>query len=253
MKCCIFGAGEYDGRGVGGLGLDKLLKDSFVIAADAGYEYVKKYSIKVDMLLGDFDSLKEKEETKEGSAAGADIAKGALGACPCLEADIFRGEKRIVRHPVEKDDTDTALAVDEGLAAGCDEFFIFGGTGGKRPDHTIANIQLLTMLAKKGLTGYLVGVSGVFTVIEDSGLHFDRACRGGISVFSLSEVAENVEVEGLHYTASGIALTNSRALGVSNEFVGKGADISVEKGTLLVFWSDTSNPLPRLVAKKQIK
>lgn len=40
--------------------------------------------------------------------------------------------------PVEKDDTDTLAAVKLGLERECTDFWIYGGTGGKRLDHTLA-------------------------------------------------------------------------------------------------------------------
>ena len=222
MRCCIFGAGDYDGRGVGGMSLHGIVENSLVIAADAGYEHVVRYAVRADILLGDFDSL------GDGAISGKNI--------------------RVIRHPVEKDDTDTALAAEEGIRAGCDEFFIFGGTGGNRPDHTVANIQVLVSLAERGAAAYLIGNTGIFTVIKDSRLVFDPACSGGISVFSLSPRSEHTVVKGLYYSADDVTLTNDRALGVSNRFISASADISVGSGTLLVFWSNTVNPLPLRIA-----
>ena len=58
--------------------------------------------------------------------------------------------ERVRRLPVEKDDTDTLAAVKLGLERGCTDFWIYGGTGGKRLDHTLANLQTLLYLRRRG-------------------------------------------------------------------------------------------------------
>lgn len=44
-------------------------------------------------------------------------------------------------------------ALKVGWAAGCREFHVYGGLGG-RIDHTISGIQLMTLLAGHGASGY---------------------------------------------------------------------------------------------------
>lgn len=55
-----------------------------------------------------------------------------------------------------------------------------------------------------------------------------------VSVFCHSDRAEGVTIQGLKYTLQDAELTNGFPLGVSNEFIGERAEISVKKGILLV-------------------
>ena len=210
MIGCIFGAGEYHGE------LLSLTKDAFVIAADGGLLHTKAHGVTVDLAVGDFDSLGTLPEGVE-----------------------------TIRFPVMKDDTDMALAVNEGLARGCDTFFLFGGMGG-RLDHTLANMALVLSLAQKGVSAYLVGKEGVLTAITSGDeLVFSKDCKGILSVFAADEVAEGVTIAGLLYPLEQGTLQNSRALGVSNHFRGQVAKVSVEKGNLFLLWNECENPLPQ--------
>ncbi len=208
-RCCIFGAGEYHGEG------RPFVKDAFVIAADGGLRYLAAERITPDLAVGDFDSLKKPPE-----------------GIPVL------------RYPKEKDETDMALAVTEALARGCEEIFIFGGMGG-RLDHTIANMALLLSLAKKRLPAYLVGDTGVVTALgPDETLIFNADCEGVLSVFSATEAAKGVTLSGFFYPLEGADLHHDTPLGVSNEFIGEEAFVSLEEGLLFLMWEEYGNPLP---------
>ena len=98
--CFIFGAGPFFGLPVSPAPGD------VVFAADGGYRHCQAAGLQPDLLLGDFDSLN-------------DLPKG-------IPIHTF---------PVEKDDTDTMLAIKYGLKEGYRTFHLYGGTGG-RPDHT---------------------------------------------------------------------------------------------------------------------
>lgn len=198
MKCYIFGAGEYFSEKV------TVSDDDFVIAADGGYNYTLKEGIIPDIILGDFDSLK-------------DIPKGA----------------NVLTYPKEKDETDTLIAIREGLEKGCTQFHIYGGTGG-RFDHTIANIQCVAMLSKKQIKAYLYGEKYVLTAITNSKIEFSEDEQGYISVFSFSEKALGVNEEGLKYSLKDATIMNDDPVGVSNEFCGKQSKISVKEGTLII-------------------
>ena len=47
-------------------------------------------------------------------------------------------------------------------------------------------------------------------------------------------------LEGLYYPLSNAVLTSGFPLGVSNQFTGRPARISVERGTLLVMWEESA-------------
>ena len=198
--CYIFGAGE---------GLPKSFsrkKDDIVIAADAGIKSLEKLGIKPDIALGDFDSL------------------GFVPDCD-----------EIIKHPVMKNDTDMMLAVKTGFVRGYTKFMLYGGAGG-RPDHTFANIQTLTYIAKRGGRGFLDLCGFTAAVITDGELSFLEGAKGTVSVFALSETARNVDLSGLLYPLKNAVLEIGFPLGVSNEFTGEPALIKIGRGTALVIW-----------------
>lgn len=186
---------------------------ALVIAADAGLAHLEKRGIAPDWVVGDFDSL---------------------GHVPV--------GSNIIRHPVEKDDTDMMLAVKIGMAAGCREFVICGGIGG-RLDHTYANFQTLTWIAAQGGRGYLLGDGMIATVIENGSIAFPAGCQGTISVFCPDGEARGVTLQGLYYPLENAVLTSGFPLGVSNSFTGEAAAVSVSDGRLLVMWEETPRGL----------
>ena len=200
MKTCIiFCAAEFDclAQPIG--------PEDYVLAADGGLRHTDLLGITPDGILGDFDSL---------------------GYIP-RNSRVF---------PVEKDDTDAMLAVRRGLELGYRSFVIYGGLGGERLDHTVANFQLLGFLAARGAQGFLVGEKNIVTVLKDGALTFPADCTGTISVFCQGEPARGVTIRGLQYELENGTLTADFPLGVSNAFCGTEAAIRVEQGSLLILW-----------------
>ena len=138
---------------------------------------------------------------------------------------------------MEKDDTDTLAAVKTGLEQGCTDFFIYGGTGGKRLDHTLANLQSLLFLRRRGARGWLYGDDFLWTVIEDEALDIPRTVEWGLfSAFCLGDRAEGVDETGLQYPLENAVLTPDFPIGVSNHILKPAARISVRRGALAVGW-----------------
>ena len=188
----------------------------YVIAADGGASLLCEFDVLPRLFVGDLDSLGEKP----------------IG-CECLI------------HPTEKDDTDMALALSEGMSRGYRDFVVIGGLGG-RLDHTLANLQTALSASRAGARAIFLGRRQNMTVITDGKIDFPPVERGYVSVFALSEEAKGVTLRGLKYSLEDATLTQDRPLGVSNEFVGKPAQVSVEHGSLAIVWenSDGKTVLP---------
>ena len=138
--------------------------------------------------------------------------------------------------PVEKDDTDSMLAVKLGLSKGYDRFLIYGGLDGVRLDHTVANYQALQYLADRDARGILIGKDFCATVIRNGALRFPGGKQGDISVFCMGPDAQGVNIEGLYYSLKNGTLTSGFPLGVSNHFTDSAARVSVAQGSLLILW-----------------
>jgi len=200
--CCIIGAMEPG---------ELVLPDgALVIAADGGLAHLERRGVRADLIIGDFDSL------------------GRVPEGP-----------NVIRHPVEKDDTDMMLAVRTGLARGCRRFLLYGGLGG-RLDHAYANLQTLTWLAEHDAQGWLLGDGLAATAIRNGRLEFGAGQSGTVSVFCPNGEARGVDLTGLHYPLKDAVLTSGFPLGVSNQFTGQPAAVSVREGTLLVMWETVS-------------
>ena len=205
-KCLIFCAAGFDGLA------EEIKTDDYILAADGGLLHTQALGLTPNGIIGDFDSL---GYTPKGST-------------------VF---------PVEKDDTDAMLAIKKGLELGYREFLLYGSLDGPRLDHTVANFQALTFLADRGATGYLIGKDYIVTCVKDGIIRFSANAAGIVSVFCMGQDAEGVTIKGLQYPLEKGVLTAGFPLGVSNHFVGKSAEISVEKGSLLVLY-DRANGLP---------
>lgn len=185
-------------------------KSQLIIAADGGLRHLENRGIVPDYVVGDFDSL---------------------GRVPMGD--------NIIRHPVEKDDTDMLLAIKTGLSLGCRTFVLYGGLGG-RIDHAYANYQALCYLAERGASGWLLGEGNAVTALRNGTLHFPDTCSGTVSVFCTGSRAEGVTLEGLYYPLHEATLTSAFPLGVSNQFTGVPAVVTVRDGTLLVMWQEAA-------------
>ena len=195
-RCFIFAAGTYYGL------RERPQTGDLVLAADAGYLACRQAGITPDLLLGDFDSMDQ-------------------------PADF----DHVCRVPVEKDDTDTMLAVKTGLEQGCGEFYIYGGTGGRRLDHTLANLQTLLYLRRHGARGYLYDNDFVWTAVENETITVEQTVEWGLlSVFCLGAPASGIDEKGVQYPLSHASL--------SAEFhiIEPKARITVRKGALIVGW-----------------
>ena len=201
MSDCVIIAGGNIGK------KDVIINsDDFVICADSGYNYARKHNIKVNLLVGDFDSLKE------------------------IPSDI-----EIVKLNVIKDDTDTFSSVKEGIKRGFKTFKIYGALG-KREEHSLANISILIYLKNRGFAGFLYNKGKTYMVLRNEKITLKKKKKGFISVFSISEKSEGVTLKNLKYELNNYTLTNEFALGVDNEYINLSPEISVKNGMILVIY-----------------
>lgn len=198
MVCYIAGAGSWYGEPF------VPQSDDFVIAADGGYLHLQKHGIRVDLLIGDFDSMDKPE---------------------FANVQTYRREKN---------DTDLFLAVKEGYSRGYRRFVLYGTTGGDRFDHTLGNLQVLVWLAKRGASALLHDAGGSVSALHNGSVSFSPDANGYLSVVSAGDTASGVTLSGLKYPLENSTLTNDYPLGISNEFTGAAASVTVQNGTLFL-------------------
>ena len=179
-RCFIYAAGTFYGL------REPPREGDLQIAADAGLHLCERLGVRPDVVLGDFDSM-----------------------------DVCQAPADCIRVPVEKDDTDTMLALREGLRRGCDTF-------------------------------YLYDQNFVYTAIENETLTLAREVDWGIvSLFSMGDCAEHITLDGLQYPLTDGTIDCGFPLGVSNHIVAPTARITVGRGPLLVGWE-----LPKLAGEE---
>lgn len=199
--CFIVGAGEFCARDL------HPTEGDLVIAADGGYRALISVGITPDLLMGDLDSL-------------GDYA---------LPDDLL-----LKRFPVQKDDTDTGIALAYGWERGYRHFVLYGCSGG-RVDHLLANWQSMCRYSRMGACIRMVASDYDAWALSNGTLYLPDAPVGTIvSIFCHGETAQGVTLQGLMYPLSNASLSCDMPLGVSNERTGAAASITVQRGTLLI-------------------
>src|SRR5215471_6918224 len=101
---------------------------AYVIGADSGVELAAALGLRVDLAVGDFDSV-------DAAALAAAEAAGA----------------RVERHPAAKDATDLELALHAAMTIDPAEIVVVGGAAG-RLDHLVTGLLVLAADAWAGVT-----------------------------------------------------------------------------------------------------
>lgn len=180
-----------------------------VVGVDGGAYHARQMGIKVDVLMGDLDSISEEDYNYYVDAG-----------------------TKIIKYPEAKDETDTELAVEYAIDKGCTYIYIIGGFG-SRIDHSLANIFLLKKMVERGVEGYVVNENNEITLINKN-CKLLKEENTKVTLLPLTEKVEGITTKGLLYPLENATLEIGPSRGLSNEFIENIAEVSIKKGLLLV-------------------
>jgi thiamine pyrophosphokinase len=175
-----------------------------VIAADSGFDHAHRLGVKVDLLVGDLDSI---------SAAGLGLA----------------GE--IQQHPTDKNATDLAIALDAAARKKPSQVVVVGGSGG-RIDHFLANAALLTASVYSELKLTWLPGDAAIHVVRDR-LELLGSPGDVVSLLPYGGPARGVSTDGLRWPLTDATLAPGTSLGVSNQMIDTTATVELDDGVLL--------------------
>lgn len=207
MRVVIFAGGSYS---ISKAMLAAIVSADMYIAADSGAAAALSQGCIPAFVVGDFDSLD-------------DITMQSLR----------EQGSQIIPVAVEKDETDTELAVQLAIEQGASEITLLGALGGERFDHTMANILLLAGFETPPLhiidgpsTCWLLRAPGSTSIVGSEG--------DLLSLLPLTGDARGIQTRGLYYPLRGETLYFGKPRGVSNVLTEERAEVSLESGLLLV-------------------
>ncbi len=188
-----------------------------VIACDSGMEFFRRNGLYPDLIVGDFDSADA-------------VTVRYFRERPEVEMEQF---------PVEKDWTDTELAVRRALelTPKPEHIDLIGATG-SRLDHMLGSLQLLDMGLTHGVEIFLTDVHNRVRLI-DHALCIGREEQYGdwISLIPYNSTVRDLTLEGMKYPLDHASLAPGVTLGISNVITQDEARISFSKGMLFVIES----------------
>ncbi len=187
-----------------------------IIAADSGAATALQYGRVPAIVVGDFDSL-DTDLLRQLSEKGSQVRQAA----------------------VEKNETDTELAVQAAIEQGATSITLLGALGGERFDHTMANILLLADI--ETVPAKIVDGPSTCWLLRGPGSSFINGQKGDLlSLLPLTGDATGVRTKGLYYPLHGETLRFGKPRGVSNVLTQEHAEVSLVGGMLLVVHTDTS-------------
>jgi len=189
--------------------------DVVIIACDEGCDFLARHEIVPDIVVGDMDSISE-------------------DGLKFIESHNVFTEK----YPVEKDQTDSEIALEK--TEGSDVYLItpFGG----RPDHLIANIQLVLGLRREGRKVIIAdGKTYCYPLYGEDSVDidissFDKPLSVSLIPWEFGSPVTGVTAKGLYYPLEDRDLNAGSTFSFSNHPVSKNGQIavSIRSGLLLV-------------------
>lgn len=183
------------------------LKDSdYIIAVDQAVLSLYKQRIKIDLAVGDFDSLQN---------------HGILT------------NLNVVRLNPVKDVTDTHQALVEASKLNADELYLIGGIGGERIEHFMVHTMFFNEFPEM-----IIKDDHSTIYLLDKGVHEISNNNHYVSIFAYPRA--KVSLTGFKYDLTEYLLTTYDPLGISNELSEHKGFVEVFEGKVLVVISKKS-------------
>lgn len=209
MKVLIFANGE-PGDGVMVRHTFRQAGHPYVIAADGGASVAHYYGYRVNMVIGDMDSLTA-QELHELEQNGAQVH----------------------RYPAEKEETDLELALKWAVTQPVEWIRIIGGTGG-RFDQAMANVYLLALPELRGIDAGLVAGNQEIYLLHPGRHTLEGTPGDTVSLIPVGGSASDIATEQLKYPLRHETLFFGPARGISNVMLAERATVTLTEGLLLV-------------------
>lgn len=195
------------------------LEYDVLIGVDRGVEFLYRHQIKLNYIVGDFDSLSEEivQFYRENT-------------------NVF-----IRKFNPEKDFSDTEIAVHQALELNCEELILLGATG-NRIDHVLANIQVLAIPHRKGVHAEIIDENNRIYLIEHEAV-LEKAKMYGkyFSVFPLDRCIEKFSIVGAKYPLHNHRLCPYDSLCVSNQAEEEQVKITFSEGIVILIEAREEN------------
>lgn len=178
-------------------------KGDLIIAADSGLLKAEDFGFKPDWIIGDMDSLED------------------LSRLSSYPKDI------ILQYPVDKDYTDTELALQLAWEKGCTDITMVGGGGG-RTDHLLA----ITALFDRPRAPQRWFTETEMILAIENQLHLSVPKNTLFSLFPVGDGPWQAESTGLRWPLSGLQWRRG-VFGLSNRTTQSFCEIRVYSGRFL--------------------
>jgi len=202
------------GAPVDGAVAAELPGDATVIAADSGLAIAIALGLRVELVVGDLDSV-DPDALEDARARGTAVEQ----------------------HPVDKNATDVELALDAAVRLGARRIVVVGGLGG-RLDHLLGNVLVLASPRFAGVEIELLSGPLRVLVIRERA-RIDAAPGTLVSLLPVGGPARRVRTTGLRYPLADEDLEPGTTRGVSNVVTDSPATVELEAGTLLAVLPDS--------------
>ena len=193
-RCLIIAGGDYAPIEPDG--------GDFILACDKGYAWCVREGIVPDLILGDFDSY------------GGRLPEGVP----------------VLRFPIEKDDTDTMLAVRWASEHGFNAVRLCCCFGG-RLDHFLSNVETLHYAATLGMDAEARDENTYLRILRPGSFTLPYLEGQSLSLIALTEKVKGLTIRGAKYEVENATLCKPTTLGQSNAFVTDVA-LAFESGVL---------------------
>ncbi|QWU14022.1 thiamine pyrophosphokinase [Paenibacillus sophorae] len=207
-RTVIFAGGELSEQF-----LRELDKEDFIIGADRGALFLVTHGVIPDIAVGDFDSISPEEFN-------------------LIEEQVPRV---IACDPVDKDLTDSELALDLALEQQPEDILLFGVTG-TRLDHTLASIQMMTRVLQRQIRCSIMDLNNYVTITGSQAIVQERGYTY-VSLLPVTPEVTGITLEGFQYPLTNATLKLGQSLGISNRLVSPTGTVTILSGLLLIIQS----------------